>query len=63
MTCPPEAELALYAGRDAPDRRIAKVDRHNPRDVHAARTRVAGIWIGPVCRGIQRFADAPEYTR
>ena len=31
MTCPPEAELALYAGRDAPDRRIAKVDRHISR--------------------------------
>ena len=31
MTCPPESELALYAGGEAPDRRIAKVDRHITR--------------------------------
>ena len=28
MTCPKESELALYAGREAPHRRIAKVERH-----------------------------------
>ena len=31
MTCPKESELALYAGREAPRRRIAKVEHHVKR--------------------------------
>ena len=31
MTCPKESDLALYAGREAPRRRIAKVEHHVKR--------------------------------
>lgn len=65
MTCPKEAELALYAGTDAPNRRIARVERHVARCPRCAR-RVAEFGLiraAVASSGSQMPASARDQVR
>ena len=57
MTCPKRAELAVYAGMEAPRRRIPKVQRQTRACSECKRT-VSEFQLIPVYRGGQRLPDA-----